>query len=62
MENHTEVTEFILIGFKVQPKTGFTFSLSFCDSLVIDHFFCDVPAVMKISCSATFVNEFVLLS
>uniref|UniRef100_A0A8C6XAG4 Olfactory receptor n=1 Tax=Naja naja TaxID=35670 RepID=A0A8C6XAG4_NAJNA len=43
-------------------QTGFTFSLSFCDSLVIDHFFCDVPAVMKISCSATFVNEFVLLS
>ncbi|XP_015671619.1 olfactory receptor 12-like [Protobothrops mucrosquamatus] len=43
-------------------QTGFTFSLSFCDSLVIDHFFCDVPAVMKISCSVTFVNELVLLS
>ncbi|XP_034278781.1 olfactory receptor 9S13-like [Pantherophis guttatus] len=43
-------------------QTGFTFTLSFCDSLVIDHFFCDVPAVMKISCSVTFVNELVLLS
>ncbi|KAK9397189.1 olfactory receptor [Crotalus adamanteus] len=43
-------------------QTGFTFSLSFCDSLIIDHFFCDVPAVMKISCSVTFVNELVLLS
>ncbi|XP_039225329.1 olfactory receptor 12-like [Crotalus tigris] len=43
-------------------QTGFTFSLSFCDSLIIDHFFCDVPAIMKISCSVTFVNELVLLS
>ncbi|XP_025029158.1 olfactory receptor 12-like isoform X2 [Python bivittatus] len=43
-------------------QTGFTFSLSFCGSLEIDHFFCDVPAVMKTSCSATFVNELVLFS
>ncbi|XP_063159028.1 olfactory receptor 9S13-like [Candoia aspera] len=43
-------------------QIGSTFSLSFCGSLEIDHFFCDVPAVMKTSCSATFVNELVLLS
>ncbi|XP_066485650.1 olfactory receptor 9S13-like [Tiliqua scincoides] len=42
-------------------QTGFTFSLSFCGPTVINHFFCDVPAVMKASCSNTFVNEIVLL-
>ncbi|XP_048373619.1 olfactory receptor 12-like [Sphaerodactylus townsendi] len=42
-------------------QTGFTFSLSFCAPAEINHFFCDVPAVMKASCSPTFVNEIVLL-
>ncbi|XP_077171061.1 olfactory receptor OR9H1-like [Paroedura picta] len=42
-------------------QTGFTFTLSFCAPKAINHFFCDVPAVMKASCSDTFVNEIVLL-
>nr|XP_056719730.1 olfactory receptor 12-like isoform X1 [Euleptes europaea]XP_056722722.1 olfactory receptor 12-like isoform X1 [Euleptes europaea] len=42
-------------------QTGFTFSLTFCAPTEINHFFCDVPAVMKASCSATFMNEIVLL-
>ncbi|XP_078234180.1 olfactory receptor OR9H1-like [Pogona vitticeps] len=42
-------------------QTGFTFHLSFCGSAEINHFFCDVPAVIKASCSDTFVNELVLL-
>ncbi|XP_015271168.1 PREDICTED: olfactory receptor 12-like [Gekko japonicus] len=42
-------------------QTGFTFTLSFCTPTEINHFFCDVPAVMKASCSVTFVNEIVLL-
>ncbi|XP_053218555.1 olfactory receptor 12-like [Podarcis raffonei] len=42
-------------------QTGFTFSLAFCGPTHINHFFCDVPAVMKASCSDTFVNEMVLL-
>ncbi|XP_042330673.1 olfactory receptor 12-like [Sceloporus undulatus] len=43
-------------------QTGFTFSLSFYGPTEINHFFCDVPAVMKASCSDTFVNELVLLA
>ncbi|NXA53915.1 OLF12 protein, partial [Nothocercus julius] len=43
-------------------QTGFTFSLSFCGPKEINHFFCDVPAVMHVSCSDTFVNEIVMLS
>jgi olfactory receptor len=34
--------------------------LRFCGENRLDHFFCDVPALLKISCVDTFVNEFVL--
>ncbi|XP_065270559.1 olfactory receptor 9S13-like [Emys orbicularis] len=43
-------------------QTGFTFSLSFCGPGKIDHFFCDVPAVMQASCSDTFANEMAMLA
>nr|XP_009674229.1 PREDICTED: olfactory receptor 12-like [Struthio camelus australis] len=42
-------------------QTGFTFSLSFCGPKGINHF-CDVPAVMHVSCSDTFFNEIIMLS
>ncbi|XP_021485042.1 olfactory receptor 9S13-like [Meriones unguiculatus] len=41
-------------------QTGFTFSLRFCGENRLDHFFCDVPALINISCVDTFVNEIVL--
>uniref|UniRef100_A0A8D2D2L1 Olfactory receptor n=1 Tax=Sciurus vulgaris TaxID=55149 RepID=A0A8D2D2L1_SCIVU len=41
--------------------TGETFSLSFCKSNVVHHFFCDIPAVMSLSCSDKHVNELVLI-
>ncbi|XP_010631503.1 olfactory receptor 5B2 [Fukomys damarensis] len=41
--------------------TGDTFSLSFCNSNTIHHFFCDVPAVMALSCSGKQVSELILL-
>ncbi|XP_078507311.1 olfactory receptor 1G1-like [Lissotriton helveticus] len=31
--------------------------LSFCNSHIINHFFCDLAALLKISCSDTFSNE-----
>ncbi|KAM6160803.1 olfactory receptor 5B2-like [Erethizon dorsatum] len=40
---------------------GDTFSLSFCNSSVIHHFFCDIPAVMALSCSEKHHNELVLV-
>ncbi|CAO2584845.1 Olfactory receptor 5B3 [Lemmus lemmus] len=36
-------------------------SLSFCESNVVHHFFCDVLAVMILSCSDRHVNELVLI-
>ncbi|EFB23109.1 hypothetical protein PANDA_020814, partial [Ailuropoda melanoleuca] len=41
-------------------QTGFTFSLRFCGENRLDHFFCDVPALIKISCDDTSVNQIVL--
>ncbi|XP_052619417.1 olfactory receptor 5B3-like [Peromyscus californicus insignis] len=38
-----------------------TFRLSFCGSNVVHHFFCDVPAVMVLSCSDRHVNELILI-
>ncbi|XP_076562602.1 olfactory receptor 5B3-like [Arvicanthis niloticus] len=40
---------------------GDTFRLSFCRSNVVHHFFCDVPAVMVLSCSDRHVSELVLV-
>ncbi|ELK17768.1 olfactory receptor 5B3 [Pteropus alecto] len=40
---------------------GDTFSLFFCESNVIHHFFCDIPAVMVLSCSDRHVSELVLI-
>ncbi|XP_014653172.1 PREDICTED: olfactory receptor 1020-like [Ceratotherium simum simum] len=42
--------------------TGFTFQLSFCHSNVINHFFCDTPPLLKLSCSDTHVNEIVIFA
>ncbi|XP_041536304.1 olfactory receptor 141-like [Microtus oregoni] len=37
-----------------------TFSLSFCRSNEITHIFCDIPPLLAISCSDTYVNELLL--
>ncbi|XP_064130292.1 olfactory receptor 9S13-like [Loxodonta africana] len=41
-------------------QTGFTLSLHFCEENRLDHFFCDVPALIEISCVDSFLNEIVL--
>ncbi|XP_069486121.1 olfactory receptor 5AP2-like [Ambystoma mexicanum] len=41
--------------------TTLTFTLPFCKSNQIPHFFCDVPPILKISCSDTTLNELVLV-
>uniref|UniRef100_A0A8C8REJ5 G-protein coupled receptors family 1 profile domain-containing protein n=1 Tax=Pelusios castaneus TaxID=367368 RepID=A0A8C8REJ5_9SAUR len=42
--------------------TCFTFTLSFCGSNVIDHFFCDIPPLLALSCSDTHINEILLFA
>ncbi|XP_076713678.2 olfactory receptor 14C36-like [Callospermophilus lateralis] len=41
--------------------TGNTFRLSFCQSNVVHQFFCDVPSLLKLSCSDTTSNLVLLL-
>ncbi|ELW46890.1 olfactory receptor 5B3 [Tupaia chinensis] len=49
------VCGFLVISIHV----GETFSLSFCKSNVVHHFFCDSPAIMALSCSDKHFNELV---
>nr|XP_008269798.1 olfactory receptor 5B12-like [Oryctolagus cuniculus] len=40
--------------------TGNIFRLSFCQSHVIDHFFCDAPPLLALSCSDSHISEMVI--
>ncbi|XP_061199286.1 olfactory receptor 5AS1-like [Neopsephotus bourkii] len=42
--------------------TSFTFTLSFCGSNVINHFFCDIPPLLELSCSNKYINEVLLFT
>uniref|UniRef100_A0A452GG73 Olfactory receptor n=1 Tax=Gopherus agassizii TaxID=38772 RepID=A0A452GG73_9SAUR len=37
--------------------TSVIFSLPFCGSNEINHFFCDIPPVLKLACGVTYMNE-----
>uniref|UniRef100_A0A8C7BTZ3 Olfactory receptor n=1 Tax=Neovison vison TaxID=452646 RepID=A0A8C7BTZ3_NEOVI len=39
-----------------------TFHLSFCHSNIINHFFCDIPPLLALSCSDIHINEIVLFT
>ncbi|XP_039390489.1 olfactory receptor 1038-like [Mauremys reevesii] len=43
-------------------QTCFTFRLSFCNSNIINHFFCDIPPLLALSCSDTHINEIVMFA
>ncbi|XP_008852450.1 olfactory receptor 5W2-like [Nannospalax galili] len=42
--------------------TTLTFHLCFCGSNEINHFFCDIPALLLISCSDTQINELAIFT
>lgn len=45
-------------GIPVQIGQTFQiFSLSFCGSNLINHFFCDIPPILKLACGISIVNE-----
>ncbi|XP_018419027.1 PREDICTED: olfactory receptor 1019-like [Nanorana parkeri] len=37
--------------------TSCTFSMTFCGSNKVNHFFCDIPPLLKLSCTNTFISE-----
>ncbi|XP_004620700.1 olfactory receptor 12-like [Sorex araneus] len=46
--------------FNTTMQTSFTFSLPFCGSNRINHFFCDVTALLQLACTDTALNEMIL--
>ncbi|XP_007956181.2 olfactory receptor 10AG1-like [Orycteropus afer afer] len=47
-----------LMGIPVQiGQTAQIFSLHFCNSNQISHFFCDIPPILKLACGDTFAHE-----
>ncbi|CAM5153228.1 unnamed protein product [Eretmochelys imbricata] len=53
---------YICGGVNSMVQTVFTFTLYFCGSNEIDHFFCDVPPLLGLSCTNTDINELVLFT
>ncbi|XP_004645875.1 olfactory receptor 5AP2 [Octodon degus] len=52
-----------LAGFgNAAVHTGMTFRLSFCSSNRINHFYCDTPPLLKLSCSDTHINGIVIMA
>ncbi|XP_053904464.1 olfactory receptor 14A16-like [Malaclemys terrapin pileata] len=38
--------------------TGNTFALTFCGGNMVDQFFCEIPQLLKLSCSESYLSEF----
>ncbi|KFO21717.1 olfactory receptor 5AK2 [Fukomys damarensis] len=51
---------YLMGSINASVHTGFTFSLYFCKS-TINHFFCDIPPVVSLSCSNTDINFMLIL-
>ncbi|XP_072493211.1 olfactory receptor 5B21-like [Notamacropus eugenii] len=53
------IGSYICSFFNASIHAGETFSLSFCRSNVVHHFFCDIPPLLALSCSDTHVIELI---
>ncbi|KAM6308493.1 olfactory receptor 5AS1-like [Aegotheles albertisi] len=53
---------YLSTGLTSLVHTSFAFTLSFCGSNVINHFFCDIPPLLELSCSNTHINEVLLFT
>lgn len=42
--------------------TANTFRLPFCGSKVLNHYFCDIPPLLKLSCTNTYINELTIFA
>ncbi|XP_051829964.1 olfactory receptor 13A1-like [Antechinus flavipes] len=48
-----------ITGLNISINTGLIFRLSFCGPNVIDQFFCEIPPVLLLSCTSTYLNNIV---
>ncbi|XP_055149557.1 olfactory receptor 5AK2 [Symphalangus syndactylus] len=58
---HLVAGSYIMGSINASIQTGFTFSLSFCQSNSINHFFCDGPPILALSCSNIDINIMLLV-
>nr|XP_028594638.1 olfactory receptor 1009-like [Podarcis muralis] len=54
------IAPYLLGVLNATTHTTLTFQLTFCHTNTINHFFCDIPAVISLSCSDTRLNKGVL--
>ncbi|XP_054826029.1 olfactory receptor 1102-like [Eublepharis macularius] len=54
------IGSYILGLFHSLVHTVFTFRLSFCGSNIISHLYCDISALLLLSCSDTYINELLI--
>ncbi|EGW06520.1 Olfactory receptor 145 [Cricetulus griseus] len=58
-----KVCSYLMLGsylmgfFDAMIHTGCILRLIFCDGNIINHYFCDLLPLMKLSCTSTYVNE-----
>ncbi|XP_051709864.2 putative olfactory receptor 5AK3 [Oryctolagus cuniculus] len=57
---HLVAGSYVVGSINSSVHTGLTFSLSFCKSNNINHFFCDVPPILTLSCSTIAINIMLL--
>ncbi|XP_078496722.1 olfactory receptor 10A2-like [Lissotriton helveticus] len=57
MCNSLTAVSFISGFFESLAQTGYIFSLPYCEFNIINHFFCDIPSVLRLACTNTFNNE-----
>jgi olfactory receptor len=58
---HLAIGSYVFGFFNASVQTGDIFSLSFCMSNVVHHFFCDIPAVRILASSDKHTNELILI-
>uniref|UniRef100_H0XL06 Olfactory receptor n=2 Tax=Otolemur garnettii TaxID=30611 RepID=H0XL06_OTOGA len=58
---HLAIGSYICGFLNASIHIGDTFSLSFYEVNVVHHFFCDVPAIMALSCSDNYISEMILV-
>ncbi|XP_037014277.2 olfactory receptor 5B12 [Artibeus jamaicensis] len=57
---HLVIGSYVCGFLNASIHTGNIFRLSFCRSNVVDHFFCDAPPLLALSCSDNYVTEMVI--
>ncbi|KAM9121346.1 uncharacterized protein ACDP82_015092 [Pangshura tecta] len=56
------VGSYLCASVNATVQTSFTFTLHFCGSNEIDHFFCDIPPLLTLSCTVTYINQMVMFA